>query len=58
MILDEATANIDRKYDEFLHTLFINDFSDKIFIVITHKMENLQGMDRVYQIKEHVLRET
>ena len=57
LVLDEATANIDKKYDEFLHDLFINDFSDKTFIVITHKTENLQGMDRVYEIKGHVLRE-
>ncbi len=57
LVLDEATANIDKKYDEFLQGLFINDFSDKTFIVITHKTENLQGMDRVYEIKGHVLRE-
>ena len=57
LVLDEATANIDKKYDEFLQGLFINDFFYLSFIVITHKTENLQGMDRVYEIKGHVLRE-
>lgn len=57
LILDEATANIDKKYDEFLHDLLINDTVDKTLIIITHKIENLYGMDKVYRIKDHMLEE-
>lgn len=57
LILDEATANIDKKYDEFLHDLLINDTVDKTLIIITHKLENLYGMDKVYRIKDHLLKE-
>lgn len=58
LILDEATANIDKKYDEFLHDLLINDTVDKTLIVITHKIENLYGMNKVYRIKDHMLEES
>lgn len=56
-ILDEATANIDETYEKFIHNFFINEFTDKTFIIITHKKENLQGMDRIYQIEKQTIRE-
>ena len=56
-ILDEATANIDEKYEKFIFNLFINEFTDKTFIIITHKRENLQGVDRLYQIENQTIKE-
>lgn len=55
LILDEATSSIDKDYDEFIHDMILNEFSDKTIIMITHKKENLEGMDKVFQIKEHKL---
>ena len=54
LIFDEATAHIDKEYDEFLHDYILREFSDKTLIMITHKREHLEGMDRVYEIKEGV----
>lgn len=55
LILDEATANIDRGYDEFLHHYILHDFPDKTLIVITHKTENLSGMDKIYKVENHTV---
>lgn len=52
--LDEATAHIDKEYDKFLHDYILREFSDKTLIMITHRREHLEGMDRVYEIKEGV----
>lgn len=56
-MLDEATANIDKKYNELLHYNILKDFPDKTLIVITHKTENLAGMDRIYEIQNHAIKE-
>lgn len=55
LILDEATSSIDKDYDKFIHDMLLNDCSNKTIIVITHKQENLEGMDRIFQMKEHRL---
>lgn len=57
LILDEATANIDVKYNELIWYNILKDFPDKTLILITHKIENLKGMDRIYQINQHTIRE-
>lgn len=54
LIFDEATAHIDKEYDKFLHDYILREFSDKTLIMITHRREHLEGMDRVYEIKEGV----
>lgn len=50
LIMDEATANIDKEYDEFVHQYIMNDCKDKTIILITHKLDNLKGMDKIYKI--------
>ena len=55
LILDEATSSIDKDYDKFIYDMLLNDCSNKTIIVITHKQENLEGMDRIFQMKEHRL---
>lgn len=37
LILDEATANIDKEYDRFLQKRLLDDSEEKTVIVITHK---------------------
>ncbi len=57
IIMDEPTANIDKQYSEFIYNDFINQFSEKTFIIITHKMEYIAGMDMVYEIKNYTISE-
>ena len=57
LILDEATANIDKEYDLFLQKRLLDDSEEKTVIVITHKWDDLQGMDRIYQIKDYSIKE-
>lgn len=51
LILDEATASIDSKYSEFLQNILMQDFKDKTMIIVTHKKEYLEGIDRVFHMK-------
>lgn len=57
LILDEATANIDKEYDKILHQKVLPQFLDKTIIIITHKKENLQGLDRIFEIKDKTIKE-
>lgn len=57
LILDEATANIDKKYDEYLYQQLLPEFHDKTVIVITHKVDSLKWIDRIYQINNHTIKE-
>ena len=57
LILDEATANIDKEYDLFLQKRLLDDSEEKTVIVITHKWDDLQGMDRIYKIKDYSIKE-
>lgn len=55
IIMDEATANIDKKYSEFFYRRIISEFPEKTFVIITHKTEYLEEMDAVYEIRDHTL---
>lgn len=57
LILDEATSNIDKKYEKLWQSILYDYFYDKTIIVITHKMEHLKYMDKIYQIKNHTIKE-
>lgn len=57
LILDEATANIDKEYDNFLQKKLLDYSKEKTVIMITHKWDNLQRMDRIYQIEDHQIKE-
>ena len=37
--------------DAYLHDVIVNQMEGKSVIMITHRYENLEGMDRVYQLK-------
>lgn len=51
VILDEATSGFDVGSDAYLHDVIVNQMEGKSVIMITHRYENLEGMDRVYQLK-------
>lgn len=51
IVLDEATAGYDGESDAHLHDFLIHQTEGKTLIVITHNQEHLEGMDRVYCLK-------
>ena len=52
VILDEATSGYDVESDTYLHDIILNELIGKTVIMITHRYENLAGMDRVYRLSE------
>jgi len=56
LIMDEATAHIDGGYSNFLQEYILQEFSDKTIIMITHNKEHLTMMDRIYEVKEGMIR--
>ncbi len=52
VILDEATSGFDAESDEYLHDVIVNRMAGKSVIMITHRQEHLEGMDRVYRIAD------
>ncbi len=52
VILDEATSAYDIESDSYLHNVLFNEFKEKSVIMITHKYDNLESMDSVYQLSE------
>lgn len=50
LVLDEATSKIDNNYSEFIRSAILEYFPEKTIILISHKKEDLIGMDKVYQL--------
>ena len=57
VILDEATSGFDVESDAYLHDVIVNQMADKSVIMITHRYENLEGMDRIYRLKDRKITE-
>ena len=51
VILDEATSGFDVESDAYLHDIIVSQMKDKSVIMITHHLEHLEGMDRVYRLE-------
>lgn len=52
VILDEATSGFDVESDAYLHDVIVDRLTGKSVILITHRYENLEGMDRVYRLED------
>ena len=52
VILDEATSGFDVESDAYLHDMILNEMKGKTVILITHRYENLEGMDKVLKLEE------
>ena len=57
LVLDEATANIDQAYGELVKQYISENCEDKTVIRITHTLDDLKGMDRIYCLKEESIQE-
>lgn len=58
MIMDEASASLDPISEAEIYEMVMQGFSDKTFIVISHRLSAIQGMDNIYflengEIVEH-----
>lgn len=51
IILDEAASGFDVESDAYLHDVIVNQMEGKSVIMITHRYENLEGMDRIYKLE-------
>ena len=52
VILDEATSGYDVESNLYLHNVLLSEFKNKFVIMITHRYDNLEGMDKVYRLSE------
>ena len=57
VILDEATSGYDVESDSYLHDVLLSELKDKTVIMITHRYDNLEGVDRVYRLEKGQLLE-
>ncbi|WP_322199774.1 ABC transporter ATP-binding protein [Acutalibacter intestini] len=57
VILDEATSGFDAESDAYLHQVIVNQMAGKSVVMITHHYEHLEGMDRVYRLKDGLIYE-
>ena len=57
VIFDEATSNFDVESDMLLHNIIMQEFEEKIIILITHNYKNLSGFNRIYQLTDGKLKE-
>ena len=47
LIMDEATASIDKKLDQVIQEVIMNQMKNKTVITIAHRLETITGYDRV-----------
>lgn len=52
LILDEATANIDLKTEEFIQKAMDEEFKDSTVIVIAHRLQTILKSDRILVLDE------
>lgn len=52
LLLDEATSGFDKESDEALINLVREELGDKTIIFITHRYEELDGVEKVYRLAE------
>ncbi|WP_346909469.1 ABC transporter ATP-binding protein [Faecalicatena orotica] len=50
LLLDEATSGFDRESDKALINLVRGELKDKTIIFITHRYEELEGVEKVYRL--------
>lgn len=50
VILDEANSNLDKESDAYLHQIVHRDLRDKTVVMITHRRDNLNHMDHIYEL--------
>ena len=52
VVLDEATANVDLKTDSSLLHAIKETFAERTVLLITHRLDNVEGMDSVVEMEQ------
>jgi ABC-type multidrug transport system fused ATPase/permease subunit len=52
IIFDEATTHLDAESERKVNALIQSSFKDKTCIIISHKIRNIPGIDRIYCLRE------
>ncbi|MGE5633306.1 MAG: ATP-binding cassette domain-containing protein, partial [Caulobacteraceae bacterium] len=58
LVFDEATSNCDADSESQINTIIKDNMEDKTVIIITHKPNILQIVDRVFLVQNGVIKET
>lgn len=58
ILLDEAASGFDEASSRYLHSKIVNEMAGKTVILVTHHYEDLEGLDRIYRLKDGKLEET
>lgn len=55
ILMDEATSGFDQKSDNALIKLICEELNEKAVIFITHRYEELEGVEKVYKLSDGIL---
>lgn len=55
LLMDEATSGVDVESSKLLHKLLCNELENITVIFITHRYEELEGINKVYRLTDGVL---
>lgn len=56
IVMDEATAGVDKKSDNYLYDILDTELKEKTLIIITHSYSHLKEMDYVYNLEDGMLK--
>ena len=55
LLMDEATEGYDAESSMALHRLLCAELAEKTIIFVTHRYEELEGVDKVYRLSNGVI---
>ena len=57
VLIDEATANIDHRYDRVIQKVIKEQLKDSTVLIIAHRLSTLAEVDRVMVLEEGRIKE-
>lgn len=53
IIFDEATSALDKSTENMINESILSLFNDKTIIVLSHRSEIINKMDKVFEVQDH-----